>query len=101
MGAAVMRSATKAISDCGDFTSDFAALRRFTRWFLVSVAAKFVRASAAPVVNQSWPRFQPATSGGSNSCWPMLTIGDSALSIENPDQPISLTDRATYSAGQE
>src|SRR5215472_8354323 len=100
MGAAVRRPAVNAIADCGDFPPARARLPRFTRWFLVSVAAKLVRASEAPVVNQVAPRFQPATSGGSNSCWFMFTIGESALSIEKPFQPISFTERATNSAGQ-
>ena len=37
--------------------------------------AKFIRASIAAVENHAAPRSQPATSGGSNSCWPMFDSG--------------------------
>ena len=70
------------------------------RWFDVSAAAKFIRASIAPVENQLWPRSQPETSGGSNSCCPMLVSGVSALFTENPAKPTSFIARTTNSTGQ-
>src|SRR5215813_3052183 len=54
-----------------------------------------------PVENHRVPRSQPATSGGSNNCCPMLTSGVSTLPAEKPVQPVSFIERTTYSAGQE
>src|SRR5688572_8386215 len=84
----------------GVFRDGTAAVASLKRWFAASVAAKFMRASIAPVENQSGPSDQPATSGGSNSVWPMLASGVLALSIEKPFQPISRMARTTNSTGQ-
>jgi len=65
------------------------------------VDAKFIRASIAPVANQVCPASHPLTSGGSNSVWPMLASGASAVSTENPTHPMSLIARTTNSTGHE
>ena len=67
----------------------------------VSVAAKFILASIAAVVNHAGPRSHPATSGGSNSCCPMFDSGPSALLSVNPAGPTSFSARATNSTGHE
>ena len=76
-------------------------MARLNFWFPASVDAKFMRVSMAPVENQSRPSDHPATSGGSKSCCPMLTSGDSVLPSEKPVQPVSFIAFTTYSTGHE
>src|SRR5258705_8093802 len=101
MLAGVMRESMKLTSACGDCFEEAAAAAILNFWFDDSVDAKFMRASIMPVENHPAPSVQPATSGGSKSCWPMLTRGDSVVASEKPVQPVSFRDRMTYSTGQE
>src|SRR5215471_7289230 len=96
-----MRSSAHETRFSGDFTTPRAALRSSNFWLPASCAAKFMRASMAPLVNQSSPSDHPATFGGSNSCCSIVIIGLSASLTEKPDQPTSLMARATNSDGHE
>ena len=60
-----------------------------------------MRDSIDAVENHSAPSAQPLTSGGSYSCWPMLTSGVIAASTDRPFQPVSLIARTTNSIGHE
>ncbi len=92
---------TGSIRSLGDAARRRASRPRLNRWLTASVAAKFMRASIAPVENQPAPSSQPLTSGGSNSVCPMAVSGPRAASTEKPFQPTSLIARATNSTGQE
>jgi len=70
-----MRSIAHDTRFSGDFTTPRAALRSSNFWLPASVAAKFMRASIDPLVNQLSPSDQPATFGGSKSCCSIVTIG--------------------------
>ncbi len=94
-----MRSSAHDTSPSGDLTDPRALLRSSNFWFVASCEAKFMRASIAPLVNQSDPRSHPDTSGGSNSCCPIAINGLRVSLTENPVQPISLIERTTNSTG--
>ena len=92
-GGGVRRSSAHDTRSSGDSTWPRAASRRSNFWFVASCAAKFIRASIAPLENHAGPRSQPATSGGSKSCCPMLISGFSA-SFDREARPAHLLDRA-------
>src|SRR6185436_9261442 len=98
--AGVSFDSMKLSTACADPFAGCAAVPSRNFWFDASVDAKFIRASILPVENHNWPRSQPATSGGSNSCCPMFTSGVSADCADNPVHPVSLIDLTTYSTGQ-
>ena len=83
----VSRSSTNDSSDSGVLATGRARSRRLNFWFNASCAAKFIRESMPPVENHPGPSSQPATSGGSKSCCPMLIRGVSVLASEKPFQP--------------
>src|SRR5258707_5264162 len=100
-GGVLMRSSAHETSPSGDLTDPLAAFRNSNFWVPARKAAKFMRPSIAPLVNQLSPRSHPDTSGGSKSCCPIVINGFSASLTENPAQPISLIERTTNSAGHE
>src|SRR5258708_38076114 len=95
----IIRSSAHETSPSGDLTDPRAAFRSSNFWLAASCAAKFMRASIAPLVNHSSPKSHPATSGGSNNCCPIALSGLSVSLTEKPDQPISLIDRTTNYTG--
>src|SRR5919109_746134 len=60
-----------------------------------------MRASIVALEIQFGPPGHPLTSGGSKSVCPMFASGVSAVSTEKPVQPMSFSERTTYSTGHE